>query len=105
MRRFIHLLTLFALLLMPLGMRAAAVTPTDGHHEMAGMPMSHCPDPDSESTPGIAACTMICSASLPAADEGMLECAEIADLPAEIRSIQVLAGLHPEAADPPPRFA
>ena len=69
--------------------------------------MGHCPDQDSQpvSTPGIAACTMICAAALPAADERMLECAEIAALPAEIRSVQVLAGLHPEAADPPPKLA
>ena len=106
-RRLIHLLTLLAVLFMPLTMNGAVAASTGGHHEMGGMPMSHCPDPDSqpESTQGIAACTMICAAALPAADARMPECTEIPELAAEVLLIRVLAGLHPEAADPPPKFA
>jgi hypothetical protein len=105
MRLICSLLALVAVLLMPLGMNAAAAAPSTSHHDMAGM--GHCPDQgsQSESTPGIAACTMICAAALPAADAGMPGCAAIAALPAEVTSIRVLAGLHPDAADPPPKLA
>ena len=107
MRLICGLLALVAVLLMPLGMSAAATAPSTSHHDMAGMPMGHCPDQESqpESTPGIAACTMICAAALPAADAGMPECAAIAALPAEVASIPALAGLHPDTVDPPPKLA
>jgi hypothetical protein len=107
MRLLCRLLALVAVLLMPLGMNTASAAPPTAHNEMAGMPMGHCPDEGSpaKSEPGIAACTMICGVALPAADARMPGYSEIAALPAEILSIKVLAGLHPEAADPPPKPA
>ena len=107
MRLICSLLALVAVVLMPLGMSAAAAATSTSHHDMSEMPMGHCPDQQSqsESTPGIAACTMICAAALPAADAGMPECAIIGALPADVTSIPVLAGLHPDAADPPPKLA
>ena len=102
-----RLLALVAVLLMPFGMTPVAEASPASHHEMAGMPMSHCPDDESpaKSEPGIAACAMVCAAALPAADARMPERAEIPALPAELLSIRVLAGLHPDAADPPPKLA
>ena len=100
------LLVLVAVLLMPFGMTGAATaSPSVQHHEMAGMPMGHCPDEQSQpdSKPGIAACTMACSAALPAIHgvrpgPAMIVCAPEIASPA-----RPLDGLHPETADPPPK--
>ena len=107
MRLLCSLLAVVAVLLMPLGMTAAAEASSASHHEMAGMPMGHCPDQESQtdSKPGIAACTMICSAALPAIQPTQPDCASVNALPAETREVHALLGLHPDAADPPPRLA
>ena len=58
------LLVLLAVLLMPLGMTSAAASAS--HHEMASMPMGHCPIRDSRDLKSGAECTMVCAAALPA---------------------------------------
>ena len=107
MKLLCRLLTLVAVLLMPLGMTAAAQASSPARHDLAGMPMGHCPDQQSQpdSQPGIAACTMVCSAALPAIEPVQPECDAINALPADAREVRALAGLHPEAADPPPRLS
>lgn len=97
------LLLLFSVLLLPLGMQPAVATPT-AHHEMA-MPMAHCPDQGSkhELKGGFAECTMVCSAALPAAELTQPEAPWASCAPATPRIAQVLHGLQPETATPPPR--
>ena len=107
MRLLCRLLALVAVLLMPLGMSAAAEARSTSHHEMAGMPMGHCPDQESptDSKPGIAVCTMVCAAALPAVQPAQPDCASVKAPPAENREVRALLGLNPDAADPPPRIA
>ena len=102
-----NLLVLVAVLLMPLGMGSAASAQSASHHDMAGMTMGHCPDEDPrpESKPGIAACTMVCSAALAAIDPVQPECLARARVPQQVERVPILAGLHPEAATPPPKGA
>ena len=101
------MLALVAVLLMPFGMTAAAEASSSSHHAMAGMPMGHCPDQESqpESKAGIAACTMACSAALPAIEPAQPQRDSVEQLPAEAETVHALAGLHPDAADPPPKRA
>jgi hypothetical protein len=101
-----RLLVLLAVLLMPLGM-ATAAAPTEHAQAMAGMPMEHCPDqtPQHDMKGGLAACTMACSAALPAADLARSELeplALVAVMPAPIVSLD---GIEPETATPPPRLS
>ena len=107
MTQLCRLLALVAVLLMPFGMTAAAEASSAAHHEMAGMPMGHCPDQGSqpESKAGIAACTMICSAALPAIEPARSDRDRVEQLPAEACIVHALAGLHPDSADPPPKRA
>ena len=102
-----RMLALVAVLLMPFGMTAAAEASSSSHHAMAGMPMGHCPDQESqpESKAGIAACTMACSAALPAIEPAQPQRDHVEQLPAEAETVHALAGLHPDAADPPPKRA
>jgi hypothetical protein len=106
-RMFAKLLVLLAVLLMPLGMTTAASAAPSSHHDMAGMPMSHCPDGGSrsDSIPGIAACTMVCSAALPAADLSSNDTELASTAPLQPAIVHQLHGLHPETATPPPRRA
>ena len=100
---FIKLLVLLAALLMPLGMAVpAAAAP---HHEMASMPMQHCPEqaPAQKGKSGFADCTMACAAALPAVgaspdNERSAERSLAIALP-----VHQLHGLHPEIATPPPK--
>ena len=64
------LLTLVAVLLMPIAMTAAPASATV-HHQGASMPMQHCPEQGSkhESKSAFAECTMACASALPAADQ------------------------------------
>lgn len=101
-----RLLVLLAVLLMPLGM-ATAATPV--HHEQmaAVVPMEHCPDETSqhEMKGGLAACTMACSAALPAvafAGSGFTSLASVILAPA---STVFLHGIQPETVTPPPRLS
>ena len=105
-RLICSLLALVAVLLMPFGMTGAASAASSAqHHEMAEMPMGHCPDegkqPDSQS--GIQACTMVCSAALPAIDFDREQPVTLACAPDRPAAMQLLQGLHPETATPPPK--
>ena len=97
------LLILVAVLLMPLGM---GTTPAVAHEmPSATIPMQHCPDqPASDhGEPGIPQCMMVCSAALPAVDAPAAEPHIIVCLPEQPARADMLRGLHPEAATPPPR--
>ena len=97
------LLTLIAVLLMPLGMVPA---PAAAHvqHRMA-MPMSHCPDRQQQpvSKSGIVECTMACAAALPAVSGASAEPLRIVCTPERPAAAHRLDDLHPEIATPPPR--
>jgi hypothetical protein len=100
------LLALVAVVLMPLCMSAApGATP---HHGMSASMPSHCPEQPagSHGKAGIAECTMICSATLPAADmcrdAPMLTIAGL--LPEQLLALS-LRGIHPDTATPPPRHS
>jgi hypothetical protein len=98
-----RLALLVAVLLMPLGMNAA---PSAAHAmPSTSMPMQHCPDqPASHSgKSGIAGCMMVCSAALPAADASDMRPYIIVCLPVQPDRADVLRGLHPETATPPPK--
>ena len=101
------LLTLLAVLLMPLGMAAPASA--SAHHPAnmttAAMPMPHCPDQGSTHHAAGAECTMACAATLPALSEGSEPRLRIAAVPAPRILAAPLPGLHPETATPPPRFS
>ena len=97
------LLLLIAMLLMPLGMVPAAAAPA--HHYMAGGAMGHCPDqaPSHGKKAGFAECTMACAAALPAMDTPDAQGPLIAADPPRLAGTDMLTGLHPETATPPPR--
>lgn len=101
-----RLLLLAALLLMPFGMAPAAAATF--HHDMgAAMPTGHCPDGPSKHhvNGGIAKCTMVCSASLPAVAPVEPELLSAQPPPARPMTGQRLHGLHLETATPPPKRA
>jgi hypothetical protein len=97
------LLLLAALLLMPLGMGTAPAAPHAT--PSATMPMQHCPDQpaSNDAKPGIPQCMMVCSAALPAVDAPAAEPHIIVCLPEQPARADVLRGLHPETATPPPK--
>jgi len=102
-RLIAKLLVLLAVLLMPLGMSA---TPAAAHQSSsASMPMNHCPEPapSHHSKAGFVECTMACSAALPAVDIPQEQHALVANLPVERAAAQMLQGLHPDTATPPPK--
>ena len=101
--RLLRLLTLVALLLMPLGMATAPAAVE--HHDAASTPR-HCPDQGSKhDVTGFAECTMACAAALP-----VLDFVQVLPLPIPAtpflgpRAIG-LPGLGPETATPPPKSA
>ena len=98
------LVLLIAVLLMPLGMAPAAGT-SHNAKAMAAMPMGHCdqPAPTQGAKHGLAECTMACSAALPAVDAPRDDRPLIVCLPVQPAAAQVLHGLHPETATPPPK--
>ena len=101
----VRLFTLVAILLMPLGMSAA---PAAIHHRdmAASMAMQHCPDGNSKSAArGFAECTMGCSAALPAAELPRAQPPRIVSTPVAPSASQVLTGLHPDTATPPPKVS
>ena len=98
------LLVLIAVLLMPLGM-ATAATPALHHQTAEAAPMEHCPDPapQQDVKGGLAACTMACSAALPAVDltrSGSVPASYVIVILAPVASLH---GIHPETDTPPPR--
>lgn len=104
LRLIAKLLVLAAVLLMPLGM-AAAPAAAAHHKASASMPMRHCPDqsPSHGSKSGFAECTMACSAALPAVDLQNEEHLLIVCTPTMPAAAEILHGLHPETATPPPK--
>jgi hypothetical protein len=99
-----RLVLLAAMLLMPFGM-AVAPAGTPHHSMMAGMPTGHCSDqaPSHDRKGAIAECTMACAASLPAAATSARDPLLIVCEPAFPSESQILRGLHPETATPPPK--
>jgi hypothetical protein len=99
----LRLIAFVAVLLMPLGMSAA---PAAAHAmPSASMPMQHCPGQpaNNDGKPGIPQCMMVCSAALPAANAPAAERHILVCLPEQPARADVLRGLHPETATPPPR--
>jgi hypothetical protein len=100
MARVIRLLTLIAVLLMPLEMAPAAAAA----HEAPAMAMQHCPDqPSGHAAKGFGECMMACSAALPAADVPRNETTALICLAPEAPPARELSTLHPDIATPPPR--
>lgn len=97
------LLTLLAVLLLPLGMSVAPAATVQ--HHAATLPMQHCPDqaPTRDAKPGFVECMMACSAALPAADLDRAEPLPIACPPERADVVRQLHGLQPETATPPPK--
>jgi len=98
------LLTLIAVLLMPLGMAPTAASVP--HQPMAmDMQMGHCPNQGShhDMKSGIAECTMACAGALPAADLDRHQPRLIVCEPIQAVAAQRLHGLHPDPATPPPK--
>jgi hypothetical protein len=105
MRALVRLLALLAVMLMPFGMVPAAASAA--HHQMASMPMQHCPEQGSGHQPktAFAVCTMACSAALPALDQSAAERLPIAREQGQPSLAQRLSDLHPEIATPPPKLS
>ena len=98
------LLLLISVLLMPLGMTAAAAAVS--HDHAATMPMQHCPEQGSHHSKGaMAECTMACSSALPAIDRIQERPMPYVALFVPAAAVHELRGLHPETATPPPRIA
>lgn len=97
------LILLVAVLLMPFGMTAAPAAA--GQHHSAAIPMQHCPDQGSShgSKVGVVECMMVCSSALPAADLPEAKPMLLACAPEMSGVTQMLHGLHPETATPPPK--
>ena len=105
MPRFLaRLAILIAVLLMPAGMVPAGAT-AHADRALAAMPMGHCDQqpPMHQHKGAVAECTMACSAALPAVDASRAEPPMIVCLPMRPAAAQVLHGLHPETATPPPK--
>jgi hypothetical protein len=100
-----RLMSLLAVLVMPLGMSPASATPQ--HAMTMDMPMGHCPDQSShhDMKGGIAECTMACAGALPAADLAVPEPLRIGSKQVLFAATERLRGLHPETATPPPKLS
>ena len=101
--RIANLLVLIAVLLMPLGMQPAPAAPVV--HHAASMPTPHCPDQQSkhDGKGALGECTMVCSSALPAADLPRPQPLLLACSPEISGLTEILRGLHPETATPPPK--
>ena len=107
--RLLHLLTVLAMLLMPLAMagqgHAVAATP---HHQMAAAAEEAChksvPEQQDRREDGAAQCMMACAA-LPAAEAPPH--AEAQELRPSLYALTIvpIIGLAPESETPPPRTA
>lgn len=102
MMRIFRLVLLLAVLLMPHGMAGAEA---QHHSQEATMPMEHCPAEGStqDSTAGFGACTMACSAALPAAEMPQDRSLLIVCTPQRTGIVGRLQGIHPDTATPPPK--
>ena len=102
----VRLMTLLAVLLLPLGMQpaaAAAAAPVGDHH--MAMPAQHCPKqaPNRDKKAGFAECTMACSAALPAAEQPAGHAPILVCAPSAAAAARILSGLHPDTVTPPPK--
>src|SRR5690348_8481514 len=102
-RAFAKLLVVLAVLVMPFGMAPAWAAAPAQHH--VAMPMQHCPEPapNRSGKAGFVECTMACSAALPAADDAIEQPLVIICAPTGPAAAQILSGLHPDTATPPPK--
>ena len=100
-----RLLAIVAVLLMPFGMQPAAASPMQ--HHMAAIPMQHCPEQGSQQDgkSGFVECMMVCSSALPAADLRQATPLLLACAPEMSGGTQILHGLQPETATPPPKHS
>lgn len=103
----LRLLTLAALLLMPLGMQAASANPVH-HAPAAATTAGHCDEqggqPAGRSPDQAVDCTMACS-MLPAVEARAQDPAPIRGLPSQRPLAEPGAGLHPDTATPPPKLS
>ncbi|HVM23289.1 MAG TPA: hypothetical protein VM308_08350 [Sphingomicrobium sp.] len=112
------MLLLLAVLFLPLSMAAASAAQGAGEAQAqahsqalghsahkAAQPMPHCPDEQRgpAAKPGIAECTMICAAALPAGELKPGQPMIIRCEPARSAAAGHLDGLEPEIATPPPK--
>jgi hypothetical protein len=104
MARFLRLIALLAVLVMPFGM-TSAVAASPQH--TASMPMQHCPEQGSkhESRTAFAECTMACSVALPVSDDAQEQLLAVDRAANHATVAQILRGLHPETATPPPKMS
>ena len=110
MRSLCKWLVLLAVILMPLGMgmSPAAASPVE-----AGPVTMHCPDMQSEApaahhdgdAPGVAQCTMACTAALPTPAMAAMGKVLRTRTPRPSSPAHDLSGVEPEIATPPPRGA
>jgi hypothetical protein len=107
--RFLRILTMFAVVLMPFGMLGgASAAMAMSHHGGAAMTMDHCAGMDKQQkkeAPGHTPDCMVTCAAIPSTG-GDFE--HQAMTPAAIEPLALappVHGLHPEAATPPPRFS
>ena len=98
----IRLLTLIALVLMPIGMAGAPAMAAPADHEMAAM--NHCDEmpSDEPAPPAKMDCTAMCTA-LPAAEAPVLAPMLKPVAPRSIAISAPASGIEPEIATPPPR--
>ena len=96
------LVALIAVLLMPFGMTAAPAAPAQ---HPAAMAMAHCPEqaPKHADKAGFMECAMACSAALPASEFASEQPMLIVCAPTDTEAAQILHGLHPDTATPPPK--
>lgn len=102
MPKLLKLVALIAVLLMPLGMQPASAAPAQ---HLVSMPMEHCPEqgPKHSNRAGFMECAMACSAALPASEFASEQPMPIVCAPTESEAAQILHGLHPDTATPPPK--
>ena len=102
-RRLIaQIVLMLSVLAMPLGMQAAAAPAQP--HSTAAMPMGHCPGEQGQGAQsGIAECTMICAAALPAVAPRQPRAVLIVCEPPRTAGVQRLDGIEPDIATPPPK--
>ena len=106
-RLLAKLLILLSMLVMPLGMGAAAPAAEPVTHHAMAAGMQHCPDQGApgDATNGVPECAMGCAAALPALVPPQREPPALPCQPAQQARTDALPGLHPETATPPPRLS
>ncbi len=102
----VKLLTLLALVLMPLGMSAAGAMPA--HHAPAAATAQHCDEygsqPTDQSRDQLMDCAISCS--MLAIPEVHVDAPSAArPIPAATPLVQPDSGLHPDTATPPPKLS